>query len=390
MKALILNICLVSLLMVSCEIFESSAQYTYCPPEEANDGIEVGTCHDVNIDGGLLSEAVNEILSGHYSEVHSMLVYKDGLLVLEEYFQGHEYQWDAPSHHGALVEFDMYKPHELMSASKSVTSACVGIAIDKGYIESIHQSIFDYLPDHQNLKKDGKEQITIEHLVSMTSGLEWREWSAPYSSPDNPCLGIWLQEKDPITYILEKPLLAQPGSSFNYSTGHMQLLGEIIKNASGYDLDEFSERFLFEPLGIDTSAWSVQFPNGVIDGNSLLLKPRGMLKFGITFLNQGSWHGESIVSEEWVKKCTSSYGGNTGIKVPGEPSGKLGYSYTWWTKSYSIWGRKINMYTASGWGGQHMMVLPEVNTVLVFTGGNYLTKRPPFKILEKYIIPAIL
>ena len=78
-----------------------------------------------------------------------------------------------------------------------------------------------------------------------------------------------------------------------------------------------------------------------------------------------------------------------GINVPGEPSGKLGYAYTWWTKEYSHSGKRIYMYAAGGWGGQHIMVLPEVNTVVVFTGGNYLTKRPPFKILKKYIIPAM-
>lgn len=390
MKTAMLSLVLLTHMVVACDMFDPSPFYTYRPPDSANDGIKVGTCHDVNMDGGLLAEAVNEILKGKYAEVHSMLIYKEGMLVLEEYFQGHEYKWDAPAFHGTLVDFNMHKPHDLMSASKSFTSACVGIAIDRGYIGNIQQSIFDYLPDHQHLKTGGKEQITVEHLVTMTSGLEWREWSSSYGSLENPCIEIWVQDNDPISYILEKPLISPPGSSFNYSTGHMHLLAEIIRNASGYDLDEFSRLFLFEPLGIDTAAWVLQFSNGVIDGNSLVLTPRGMLKFGVSFLNQGIWKEKALIPASWIAKSCRPFGGNKGINIPGEPSGKLGYSYTWWTKDYSVKREKVHMYAAGGWGGQHIMVLPELNMVVVFTGGNYEGKRPPFKLLEKYIIPAIL
>jgi CubicO group peptidase (beta-lactamase class C family) len=90
-----------------------------------------------------------------------------------------------------------------------------------------------------------------------------------------------------------------------------------------------------------------------------------------------------------VEKSTTAYGNNKGINIPEEPSGKLGYGYNWWTKVYSVHGTMVHVYTASGFGGQHIMVLPEVNTVVVFTGGNYVSGKPPFKILEKYIIPAI-
>ena len=110
-----------------------------------------------------------------------------------------------------------------------------------------------------------------------------------------------------------------------------------------------------------------------------------MTKIGVTFLNRGLWNGTQIVSEDWIKKSALPYGGNKGINIPGEPSGKLGYSYSWWTKQYHVAGKKIHMYAAGGFGGQHIMVLPEVNTVVVFTGANFLTKRPPFKILKNNI-----
>jgi CubicO group peptidase (beta-lactamase class C family) len=387
MKNAILLISILLLLILSCK-FDASSQYTYRPPENINDGFDVGTLGEVNIDSALIAKAVNKIHQGKYKEVHAMLIFKDDKLVFEEYFQGHAYQWDADYHHGELVTWDKDMLHNTMSATKSMTSACIGIAIDKGFIESVHQSIFDYLPEHQHLKTAGRDKITIEHLLTMTSGLEWREWSAPYSSVENPCVGIWFQDKDPITYILEKPLIDEPGTNFNYSTGHMHVLGEIIRNASNMHISEFSKKYLFHPLGIDTAVWTIKFPNGVYDGNNLTITPRAMVKFGVTFLNKGVWNGQRIVTEQWVEKSATAFSGNHGINVPGEPSGRLGYSYTWWTKEYSHLGKKIHMYTASGWGGQHIMVLPEVNTVVVFTGGNYLTKRPPFKILKKYVIPA--
>jgi len=387
MKNSILIISFLSLVSVGCHL-EIAGQYTYQPPEHENDRIEVGTLHEVNIDSTMIKLAVNKILNGQYKEVHTMLIYRDNKLVFEEYFKGHKWQWDAPYHHGELVMWDRTMLHNIMSATKSVTSACIGIAIDKGFIENVHQSIFDYLPDHKHLNIGGKEKITIEHLLTMTSGLEWREWSAPYSSVENPIIGVWFQEKDPITFILEMPLNEAPGKSFNYSSGNIVLLGEIIHNATNMSIDEFSNKYLFEPLGIDSSLWAVKYENGV-DGNNLMITSRAMVKFGALYLNEGIWDGEQLIPIQWVEKSSKPYHGNYSINIPGEASGRLGYSYSWWTKTYYKSGKPINMYSASGFGGQHIMVLPELKTVIAFTGGNYLTKRPPFKILEKYIIPSL-
>jgi CubicO group peptidase (beta-lactamase class C family) len=387
MKKSISFIVLLSIIMASCQL-DLSGQYIYKVPEYKNDGIFTGTLDEVNIDSAMIKLAVNKILNGQYKEVHSIMIYRDGKLVLEEYFEGHKFQWDGPAHHGDNVIWDDKMLHNIMSATKSVTSACIGIAIDKGIIDNVHQSIFDYLPDHRHLGVDGKENITIEHLLTMTSGLEWKEWSAPYSSAENPTIGIWFQDKDPITYILEKPLVDEPGTAFNYSTGNMVLLGEIIHIATNMSIDKFSEKYLFEPLEIDTALWAVKFENGV-DGNNLMITPRAMVKFGALYLKEGIWDGQQIVPEEWIEKSKTPFPVNYRINIPGEASGRMGYTYSWWTKTYYKSGKPINMFTASGFGGQHIMVLPELNTVITFTGGNYITKRPPFKILEKYFIPAI-
>jgi CubicO group peptidase (beta-lactamase class C family) len=225
----------------------------------------------------------------------------------------------------------------------------------------------------------------------MTSGLEANEWTAPYSSIKNPIVALWFPPcDDQITCILEKPLKHVPGTKFSYFGGSQILLGEIIRNATNLDIDSFSTKFLFEPLGIDTSDWAVRFPNGVIESaGGLKLTPRAMIKIGATFLNGGVWKEERIISEAWVQKSATDYPGNHRIKVPGESSGRRGYTYSWWTKKITIDRKEIATYCAGGWGGQNIIVIPEYNTVVVFTGGNYTTIPPQWKIMAKYVLPAI-
>ena len=378
-----------SIIFVGCNC-DPTLKYTYHPPEYINDGFEVGSLEEVNIDSSLLIKAVDKINCGKYDEVHSMIIFKDNKLVFEEYFPGHKYKWDGPNHHGEWVNWDRSVPQNTMSATKSITSACIGIAIEKGFIESVHQPMFDFLPEYQHLNTDGKDKISIEHLLTMTSGLKWDEWGAPLSSSRNDLISLWVQCEDPISCILERPLIDDPGTSFTYSGGNMVVLGEIIRKTTKMTIDEFSEKYLFEPLGIDSSSWAQQFENGVFyAGGGLVITPRDMVKIGVTFLNNGVWNEKQIISEHWVEKSATIFPGNQGINIPGVASGRHGYSYSWWLKSYTKSGKKINMYNAGGWGGQEIIILPELNTVVVFTGGNYTSNVKVFDILEKYIIPAI-
>jgi len=385
----VLLIATLSLLIISCKQ-DPSTLYTYQSPENINDGLEVGSLEEVNIDSALIEKSVNDINRGKYREVHSILIYKDGKLVLEEYFDGYKYKWDGPNYNGDWVIWTRSTEHVLQSVTKSITSICIGIAVDNGFIQSVNQSIFDYLPEYQHLNTDGKKKITIEHLLTMTSGLKWDEWGAPNNSLDNDAIGLWFHDEGPITFLLERPLINEPGTSFTYNGGGIDILGEILKNATNMDIDEFSRKYLFEPLGIDFFNWYNRFENGVIDAASgLKMIPRDMVKIGVTFLNNGVWNGKQIISEQWVEKSATTYPGNTRIKLPGEDSGRVGYSYSWWTKQYSNSGKKINMFWAGGWGGQRIMVFPELNSVVVFTGGNWTSNVQTFKILGKYIIPAI-
>lgn len=377
---------------------ETDHSYAYHQPEQMDDGLEVGSLGETNLDVNLLDTAVDDINNGDYGEIHSMLIYKDGKLVFEAYFPGHDYQWDGENFHGKWVNWDIDRRHNIHSAGKSITSACIGIAIDQGYIKRVDQSIFDYLPDYQSFNTAGKDKITIEHLLTMTSGLEWDEWGSSYSSPDNDVIALWFDCADPIACILEKPLVSQPGTNFNYSGGNIILLGEILKNATGLDIEAFSWQYLFDPLGIEKPPWRWIGNTGVVyAGGDQELTTREMLKFGMTYLNDGVWNGEQIIPQDWVEKSTIPYSGpdshwfNHPLHQipPGDGAwGVRGYSYTWWTHEFLNIGRRTTAYWAFGWGGQKIIIFPDRGTVVVFTGGNYTSADETSKILVKYVIPA--
>ncbi len=379
---------LVPFLLLACK--PCNSKYQYSTPITLNDGLVTGVLEQVNIDSSLINKAINKITSGKFNEIHSFLIYKDDKLVLEKYFNGYKYQWNAPNYRGEFVQWNAEMMHPVMSCAKSFTSAFIGIAIDHGYIKSVEESIFNYLPDHQLYRTAGKEDITIEHLLSMTSGLAWNEWGAAHGSSANDIDRLYFDcSDDPIKCVLEREMIHQPGTVFTYNGGGVVMLGEILKNATNMDVNEFSMKYLFEPLGVDSTYW-FQYNNGVYatDG-SLYLKPRDMLKLGVTYLNKGKYNDAKVIAEEWVDKSFEVFNNNKDINIPIEDSGSNSYGYLWWISELDHHGKPIKMYRANGWGGQTIMVFPDLNMVVVFTCGNYASKSKLFKILNKYVLPAV-
>ena len=363
------------------------AQYDYSIPLSLEDGLTTGHWADVDLDTTRIYKLVSKIQSAKIKEVHSLLIYKDGKLVLEEYFTGHDYNWENDNFWGPEVQWDKDRLHHIMSDTKSVTSLLIGIAIDQGFIEHEGEPIFKYLPEYKTFNNQGREQIKIEHLLTMTSGLEGNEWVSSYRNLDNPIISLWLCD-DPIECILDRPMVAAPGTQFSYWGGNQILLGEILKNASGMEVNSFAEKYLFEPLQIADYDWTYVNNGPQEAAGGLELTPRSMAKIGITVLNNGLWNKSQIIPQDWVIKSEKPYRNNTEIRVPGLKSWRHGYTYGWWTKS---WKDPIaNTVFAGGWGGQNIFILPDYDMVVVFTGGNYNRVPPPKKIMDQYIIPALI
>ena len=376
------------LLLIWSTLFISSCThevYVYQIPEMIDDGLITAAANDVGLDHSTLGEAVNRIRDKTYNEVHSMLIVKNSRLVLEEYFTGHKYKWDGPNHHGKKVKFDRDMIHNLASVTKSFTSAIVGIAVDHGYIKSVDEKVLSFFPEYSHLSDENKEKITIEHLLTMTSGLEWNEWEYPYSDTRNDIIQLHMVS-DPFEYILSKPVIHESGTEWYYSGADVNLLAEIIKRASGMRMDIFADKYLFEPMGIEKQQWQFIKPDIVYASGDLKLRPKDMAKFGMLYLQGGLYDGTRIISKEWIDRSITKL-----VKLDKPVDcGSDGYGYQWFFKTYTVNSRQVEVVRRTGWGGQAIILFPELDMLAVFTGGTYTSMYCFDDILTRYILPTAL
>jgi len=369
---------LFSFSFLSCaqEIVKKKVSVTI--PPQLDDGLTIGSLYQAKIDSLLLLKLLEKIDTKEYERIHSILIVKDSRLIFEQYFPGYDFKYEAKDFNGDFVEYDHDKIHNLASVTKSITSMLCGIAIDKGLIKNTDENLFTFFPKYSVLFDSMKKDIKLFHLLTMSSGLNWNEQDIPYSNIQNDIIQLFITQ-NPETYILSKPLSSKPGTKFYYNGGGTNLIGRIIQNTSGEQLDVFAEKYLFEPLGIKQARWVFVKPGFVYASGDLRISPRDMAKLGFLVLNKGMWHNHQVVSTKWIEQMIEE---NVHF-----PNGD-GYGYQWWIKKYS--GTiELNCFAASGWGGQNILIFPELNSVIVITGGNYFAKSPNEEILNRYILPAI-
>lgn len=361
--------------------------YIYNTPDHLDDGWITESLSDAGMDEKVLYNLMNRIYATPEHNIHSILIIKNGKLVFEEYFEGEKFKLGK---YTGEYGFDRDDLHTLCSATKSFTSALLGIAIDKGYIESVDENVFDFFPENSDLTVlvPEKKNMTIRHLLTMTSGLQWDDESTSYYDPANDMYNLFTSS-DPMRFILSKKLVNAPGNFFEYANCNTNLIGEIVHRVTSKRLDLFCDSLFFSKLGIDTYEWQKIKPEIIFTSGDLMLRPRDMAKFGQLFLNRGIWDGEQLISEEWCIESTSRHIDPNDFTTSFNWSD--GYGFQWWQKAYESAGNKYDTYFASGWGGQQIIVIPQLETVVVFTGGNYFTneKISCYEIVEEYIIPAL-
>ena len=266
------------------------------------------------------------------SRLHSLLISQSDDLVFEQYYNSRD-----PS-----------RPANMKSASKSVISALVGIAIDRGIIDSVDVKVTEYFPELIAGSDDAqKQQITIENLLSMQSGLE---------TTSNRNYGKWVLSDNWVEFALNQPLVAEPGTRMLYSTGSTHLLSAIITQASGMSTKQFAQENLSSRLGFSMSYWS-QDPQGIyFGGNDMEMTPRQMLEFGRLYLNEGIKDNEQIISKAWVEESHKPR-----ARSP-RGQGRF-YGYGWWLRDLA--GMQVPV--AWGYGGQLIFVVKELDLVVVAT-----------------------
>ncbi len=345
---------------MSCkELNDPSPNYTYSIPDSALHEFEVSSLEAEGMDEALITQMTNLIIREEYKRIDGLLILRNNKLIYENYFHGHT--------------DDIL--HNTFSAGKSITSILTGIAIDKGFINSVNTPITQLLPEYESFENPDarKDEITIEHLLNMSSGLDCDDW---YQHTEEQMQ----QSSDWIKFTLDLPMIDDPGSQGSYCTGCPVILGRIIENQSGLSLEQFANNYLFTPLNIASYKWHIM-PDGKASGEGLLfLRPRDMAKIGMLMLNDGMHKGEQIVSGEWVQQSSQNK-----IKLSGPFDG---YGYLWWKQAFE---NDIEAYFADGNGGQHIFIIPSEELVIVFTGGNQNTGigAQNFQIVNNYILAAI-
>jgi CubicO group peptidase (beta-lactamase class C family) len=333
---------------------------------------------DVGLEPAPLAALGEQLKAKPELNVHSVLVVKDGALVYEQYLEGRDEYWGADL---GVVRFDRETLHDMRSTTKSVVSALVGIAMGDGLIRGVDTPVIDLLPEHRRADREAKRSVLLHHVLTMTAGLEWDE-SMPYTDPRN-SERLMIRSGDPIGYVLSRQFVAEPGSQFDYNGGLTELLGAVVRHATGQDLVAFAKERLFGPLGIERFEWR-RHANGLPSAASgLRLWPVDLAKVGYLYLNRGRWHGRQILPAAWVDESLREH-----WTAP-----HIGYGYQWWIPRFTAEGTPIKAFNTRGNGGQCAFVFPPLGLVVVTTAGNYDQFQGgrqfiPHRLIAEYVLPS--
>jgi CubicO group peptidase (beta-lactamase class C family) len=306
-----------------------------CQKQEATNHYPLADRYNIN----------GEKLTGAFDEMEtvegalSLIVCREGTIVAEKYYYYNNYGPDSIKN--------------IMSVTKTITGILVGLAIEKGFIESVNDPISKYLIGIVTFPDEIKAGITIDQLLKMTFGHSWNGTST--ASLFEEC---FFDSEDNLQYIIDLPLVSTPGTVFNYSDGASHLLSAIITEATDINTSDFAKRYLFDPLGIKKFTWGKDDRGYPLGAAYLCITPSDMVKFGNLILNKGKYNGTQIVPESWMTTMTSP-------KISTNNDVLYGPEY-----GYQIWlgnsgGKKYFM--AMGWGGQFIFILPDYNTVITAT-----------------------
>ncbi len=302
--------------------------------------------------------AALERVAGDASNIHGVVVERRGRLVAELYRRGKDKSiWSLFARE---TDFAPTVLHDLRSVSKSVVDLLVGIARQQGKVH-VAASPLAYYPSYADLRSPERDAITVEHLLTMSSGLEWHESVTSYGTLANDETRLYWDWK-PYRYVLSRPIAAKPGTQFNYNGGGTAVLADIVVRATETSLRDFARTALFEPLGIHEWEWVADPWLRPLAFAGLRMRPRDLARIGRMVLAHGEWQGRQVVPADWVAESLRPH------MAAGDG---LGYGYQWWTGTIDREGKKLAWSAGFGNGGQRLFVVPELDLTVVITAGAY-------------------
>lgn len=342
--------------------------YHYRVPQARSDGIAVAHVSQSDLGVETVERLVNSVLDSTNADVHGLLLYQRGALVLEEYFYG----------------YSSSRSHQLRSATKSFVSAVAGIAVDRGAIAGATARVAPALPYTVFANPDQrKAAITLGDLLSMRPGLACNDYDA--TSPGRET--VIDESPDWVKATMDLPMVTDPGTVAHYCSGAVAVTGRLVERSVGEPLPRYAQRHLFAPLGIprDHWRWNHTLTNTNREYAQRHIRPRDLLKFGLLYANGGLWRGRRVLSESWVRASLAEQ-----TQIDG-----TGYGYFWWrpwlnvTTSTGV--QRVTFNSAQGNGGQKIHIIPELDLVAVFTGGDYNSGgSPPNRMMASIILPRLL
>jgi CubicO group peptidase (beta-lactamase class C family) len=326
-------------------------------PADLGDGWTASTPTREGFDAAALCAALRKAAQGT-ANLHSVLIGRGGHLVGELYRRGSDKSiydlWAGD------VSFGPRDLHDMRSVTKSIVGLLAGIAIAQGKMPDPETPVLDLYPENADLREGGRQKITLEHLLTMSSGLEWREMGAGgiFSNDETRLYWTWT----PHRFVLGRPMAHPPGKVFNYSGGGTAVLADILERSTGTPLKDFARDALFTPLGITDWEWLADLHGRPMAFAGLRLRSRDLLKVGRMMLDGGKWDGRQIMPADWISRS---------LKTRYDAPFGLGYGYQWWTGTLSWRGRDVPWGSALGNGGQRLFVAPGLDLGVVMTGGAY-------------------
>ncbi len=345
--------------------------YQYRAPRPDDDGWTVAHAGEVGFDTGRLEAFVQSILdmeidSHRTPYIQDLTIARNGRLILEEHFFGY---------HGD-------EPHDSRSAGKSITSMMVGAAVEEGAF-TMDTPVYDLFPESTANPDPRKADLTVEHLITMSSGYDCDD--NDYDTPGNEdVMQNQGQQPDWVAYTLDLPMVREPGEADVYCTGGINLLAGIISRTTGEWIPEFFRTRLAEPLEIDRYHVNLDPLGRGYGGGGLRMRPRDFLKLGQTMLDGGRWNGQQVLEESWVD---ASFTPRASVNVDDD------YGYAWWRTVHEHDGTTFESWSATGNGGQLIIVVPAYDLVVTFNGGNY-SNFPTWiawrdELMPRYIVGAL-
>ncbi len=340
----------------------ATLDWTLAKPSEA------GFADDLN---ARLDKAIAD---KHIWNMHAVIVVRGGRLVLERYFEGTD---DARGKPLCVVKFGPATPHDLRSVSKSIVGLLYGIALAAGKVPPPEQPLMQSFPEYADLAADpARQRWTLHHVLSMTMGADWDELSIPYTNPANSEIAMD-RAPDRYRYILERPIVMEPGKRWTYCGGATALLVRIIARGTGKSLHDYAREVLFDPLQMGATDWYTGHDGELIAASGIRMVPRDLARIGQLILRGGVWDDRQLVPAEWIKRCTTPT-----VQIDESRD----YGYQWYL------GRRQPFWAAAGNGGQRVVVSPKLDLVVVTTFGNYDTpdqNAPPNYALLDVVMPAL-